>query len=273
MEFAPCYPIVYSILKPLFPDRVWWSGASNDRSVALTFDDGPHNDWTPQLLEVLDRYGILASFFWLGSCVNRWPELAKSVYQRGHWIGLHGYDRRSFPFLSGQELKQSLQKKQRAISTACDLDPDFVQKYIQDVRPPNGLFTPETLQQLHKWNYQPVMWSVVPEDWVNPGVAVVVQRTLKQVQNGSIIVLHDGYYGGENVAEIADCLIPHLIAQGYKLVTIDRLWQRRRCKHPWDVYSIRRFITIRSSACRKYRASITKYPHYLQSNYLGGDGI
>lgn len=49
---------------------------------------------------------------------------------------------------------------------------------------------------------------------------------LKLVQNGFLIVLHDGYYGGDNVAQIADCLIPHLIAPGYKLMTIDRLWQR-----------------------------------------------
>ena len=86
---------------------------------------------------------------------------------------------------------------------------------------------PQTLQQLHSLDYRPVMWTVVPEDWQKPGVSVVVRRVLKQVHNGSLIVLHDGYYGGEDVAQTTDWLIPQLIEQGYKLVTIDRLWQRR----------------------------------------------
>jgi len=77
-----------------------------------------------------------------------------------------------------------------------------VQQYIRDVRPPNGLFTPQTLKQLHQWNYRPVMWSVVSEDWQRPGVSVAISRVLKQVGNGSLIVLHDGYDGGEDVAKI-----------------------------------------------------------------------
>lgn len=225
MEFAPFYPIIYSILKPIFPSCLW-SGEQNYPEVALTFDDGPNGQWTPQLLEVLASFGICASFFWLGICVNRWPNVAKAVYQRGHWIGLHGYEHRSFPFMSGEELKQSLDMTQRAIENACNLDRDFVQQYIRDVRPPNGLFTPQTLKQLHYWNYRPIMWSVVPEDWQRPGVSVVVSRILKQVRNGSLIVLHDGYYGGEDVAQTTDCLIPQLIKQGYKLVTIEQLSQR-----------------------------------------------
>jgi peptidoglycan/xylan/chitin deacetylase (PgdA/CDA1 family) len=71
------------------------------------------------------------------------------------------------------------------------------------------------------------MWSVVPEDWVCPGVAVVVQRVLRQVKNGSLIVLHDGYSGGSEVAETADRLIERLLQQQYQFVTIDRLWRER----------------------------------------------
>lgn len=67
------------------------------------------------------------------------------------------------------------------------------------------------------------MWSVVPEDWVSPGVEVVVRRVIQQVQNGSLIVLHDGYHGGEDVAQTTDRLIPQLLQQGYKFVTIEEL--------------------------------------------------
>jgi peptidoglycan/xylan/chitin deacetylase (PgdA/CDA1 family) len=231
MRFAPLYPIFYRILKPSFPQCLW-SGGNTEPAIALTFDDGPHGDYTPQLLKVLDRYGIIASFFWLGVCVERSPSIAKTVYERGHWIGLHGYEHRSFPRLSPSQIQESLEKNQVAIAQACDLDLEQVKTKIRDVRPPNGLFTPAILRHLHQWNYRPVMWSVVVEDWWRPGVSVVVDRILRQVQNGSHIVLHDGWHGGEDVAAIAEELIPQLLRAGYDFVTIDRLRQSCAPLHP-----------------------------------------
>ncbi len=221
MQFAPLYPILYQILKPSFPSFLW-AGSKHCRAIALTFDDGPHPQYTPELLQVLDRYNITASFFWLGACVERVPTVARDVYERGHWIGLHGYHHISFPFLKPNALKESLEKTQEAIAQACQIHPEN----LIDVRPPNGLFTPQTLSLLHQWNYRPVMWSVVPEDWERPGVSVVVQRVLRQVHNGSVIVLHDGYYGGQDVAETTTLLIPQLLQRGYHFVTIDQLWQQ-----------------------------------------------
>ncbi|HEY9844737.1 MAG TPA: polysaccharide deacetylase family protein [Candidatus Caenarcaniphilales bacterium] len=221
MQLAPLFPVLHQILRPAFPDCLW-AGNRNQQAIALTFDDGPHPQHTPRLLEVLDQYGVPASFFWLGACVQRSPQTAKAVYERGHWLGLHGYDHRSFPNLRAGQLKQSLEQTQDAIAQACDLDP----KLLRDVRPPNGLFTPQTLNLLRDWGYRPVMWSVVPEDWVRPGIPLVVKRVLQQTCNGSIIVLHDGYCGGEDVAQSTAQLLPALLAQGYQFVTIDQLWNQ-----------------------------------------------
>ncbi|MBD3883476.1 polysaccharide deacetylase family protein [Phormidium tenue FACHB-886] len=228
MQFAPLYPLLHRVLKPAFPACLW-AGGSHEKTVALTFDDGPHPQFTLPLLQVLDRYQVPASFFWLGICVERSPAVAQEVWQRGHWIGLHGYDHISFPKLSATELRDSLVKTQTAIARACQIDPDYVQQHVRDVRPPNGLFTPQTLIYLNQWNFRPVMWSVVPEDWVRPGVEVAAQRVMRQTQNGSVIVLHDGYCGGEDVAETVDRLIPALLEQGYSFVTVDQLWQQRVC--------------------------------------------
>ena len=221
MQFAPLYPVLYRILQPIFPSCLW-AGNPNSKAIALTFDDGPHPHYTPQLLEVLDHYSIPASFFWLGACVVRSKAIAKAIYERGHWIGLHGYDHHSFPLLTSSALKQSLQETQAAIAQACCLDPNT----IRDVRPPNGLFTPQTLNLLHQWDYRPVMWSVVAEDWVRPGVYVVVQRVLQQVHNGALIVLHDGACGGQDVAATTAQLVPQLLQQGYQFVTVDALWRQ-----------------------------------------------
>jgi peptidoglycan/xylan/chitin deacetylase (PgdA/CDA1 family) len=220
MQLAPLYPFLHRILQPTFPTCLW-AGNPNSKAIALTFDDGPHPHYTPQLLEVLDHYSIPASFFWLGACVNRSGKIAKAIYERGHWIGLHGYDHSSFPLLTPDALKQSLQETQAAIARACSMHPDA----IRDVRPPNGFFTPQTLDLLHQWHYRPVMWSVVPEDWVRPGVCVVVERVLHQVQNGSLIVLHDGAQGGQDVAATTQQLVPQLLRQGYQFVTVETLWR------------------------------------------------
>lgn len=225
MQFAPIYPILYQILKPYF-NSCLWCGTVKEPSVALTFDDGPHPEYTPQLLEVLDRYGIKASFFWLGACVLRAPNVAKAAYDRGHWIGLHGWDHRNFPSLTPAELKQSLEQTQAAIAAACNLDLQYVRNTMRDVRPPNGIFTPQTLNLLQQWNYRPVMWSVVPEDWVRPGVKVVATRVMRQVQNGSLIVLHDGICGGQDVALSTEEIIKSLLQQGKTFVTVEQLWQQ-----------------------------------------------
>ncbi|WP_017651844.1 polysaccharide deacetylase family protein [Fortiea contorta] len=223
MQLAPLFPIVYKILQPRFPDCLW-CGSNHRRAIALTFDDGPHPQYTRQVLQVLERYQIQASFFWLGVCVQRTPEVAQEICARGHWIGLHGYDHRSFPLLSTNQLRESLEKTQVAIYNACGLLPE----QVRDVRPPNGLFTPKTLELFQQWNYRSVMWSVVPEDWALPGINSVVKRVLQQVENGSLIVLHDGLFGGQDVAATIEILISELIQRGYEFVTVDALWKNRK---------------------------------------------
>jgi peptidoglycan/xylan/chitin deacetylase (PgdA/CDA1 family) len=222
MQFAILYPLLYRILNKAFPACLW-SGLADRANIALTFDDGPHPKYTPNLLKVLDNYQVSATFFCLGNCVDKEPSLTREIYQRGHWIGLHGYYHRSFPWMTPQELQESLRKTSEAIGKACELNP----QKIRDVRPPNGLFTPHTLRLFQQWNYRPVMWSVVPEDWTLPSISTVMQRVLNQVKNGSLIVLHDGYYGGEQISQTVEQLIPRLQEEGYSFVTVEQLWQER----------------------------------------------
>ncbi|MEL7038128.1 MAG: polysaccharide deacetylase family protein [Cyanobacteria bacterium J06592_8] len=221
MQLAPIYPIVHQILKTTFPNCLW-RGKITQTEIALSFDDGPHPVYTLDLLEVLDEYQVKASFFWLGCWVKQYPEIAQAVFQRGHWIALHGYNHQMFHQMTDEQLKQDLEQTKQEILNICDIHPNS----LWDVRPPNGVFTPKTLTLLKQWGYRPVMWTVVPEDWVCPGIDCVTNRVIQQTQNGSIIVLHDGKYGGQDVAASTRKIIPQLLEKGYKFVTIDRLWQQ-----------------------------------------------
>lgn len=223
LQFAFFYPLLYPLLKLSFPNCLW-SGNSSKPQIALTVDDGPHPQYTLELLKVLDQYNIKASFFWLGISVEKYPDVAKAVHERGHWIGIHGYEHKSFIELSETQLKSGLDKTKKVICNTCNLP----ENQLVYVRPPNGLFTGKTLQLLQDWNYRTVMWSVVPEDWVEPGIEVVSDRILQQTKNGAIIVLHDGYFGGCNVTETSAIVIPELLKQGYEFVSIDQLWMGQK---------------------------------------------
>ncbi len=230
LQFAPLYPWLYRLLRPTFSTCLW-SGSSQHCEIALSFDDGPHPIYTPQLLDVLAAHQVVATFFLLGVCVQRYPHVVKDIYDRGRRIGLHGYTHRLFPQLTGAQLKETLQQTRQVIAIACGLDPTTLpEDFFRDVRPPYGVFLPHTLTLLQQWGYRPVMWSVVPEDWLHPGVSIATKRVLKQVCNGALIVLHDGTYGGRDVAETVQQLIPELQGCGYQFVTVDRLWVTVR--HP-----------------------------------------
>ncbi len=211
------YPPLHWGLKTLFPSCLWELPTHRiPAAVALTFDDGPHPDYTPPLLEVLAHFQVPATFFVLGERVQRWPELAREIRRQGHHLGLHGWHHRSFTKLTQEALRRSLTQTQVALANACGGIPD----QYRDVRPPNGLFWPNTLVDLQNWGFRVVMWSVVPEDWLTPPPKIVLERVLRQVQPGSIIVLHDGVHGGSQVATITRQLIPRLQERGLQLVSL-----------------------------------------------------
>ncbi len=223
----PLYPPLHWGLKHLFPQCLWeltdpslpeQTDRDHSPKILLSFDDGPHPDYTPALLDCLKRWKIQANFFLLGEQVERWPQIVRAIMDQGHHIGLHGYRHISFPQLSSIDLQKSLRRTQQAITDASGSHQDPAA--IRDVRPPNGLFFPQTLDHLCRWGYRPVMWSVVPEDWVLPPISVVIQRILDQIYPGAIVVLHDGPFGGSQVVATVDQLLPRLLDQGFEFMTL-----------------------------------------------------
>lgn len=208
---------IYHAMQNRHPD-VLIRGDISRREIALTFDDGPHPRDTPQVLDVLAKHNVHATFFLIGQSVERYPYLVKQIHQSGHQLGLHCYRHIPFPMESASTLMGQLNRSRKAISNACSIPPEK----IRHIRPPYGFFTAKTLSMLSEWGYQLVLWDNMPLHFIQPArwtVKQIVERTTP----GSIIVLHDGKGHGSKVAQIVDTILPRLTAMGFQFVTIEKM--------------------------------------------------
>ncbi len=193
-----------------------FGGNASHPEIALTFDDGPHPRDTPQVLAVLAKHNVQATFFLIGRTVELYPHLVKQIQQGGHQLALHGYRHIPFPFENASSLKGQLDRTRNAIADACGISPEL----IRDVRPPYGLCTPKVLSLLREWNYRLVLWDHMPPHFLQPA-SWTIRQTLQRTAPGSIIVLHDGNRHGSKAAIIVDTILPKLKSMGYNFVSIE----------------------------------------------------
>jgi peptidoglycan/xylan/chitin deacetylase (PgdA/CDA1 family) len=183
----------------------WFSKSSNEKVLYLTFDDGPHLEFTPLILEVLESFQAKASFFCLGKNVVQYPEVFQKIIYHQHSVGNHCYTH-----LNGVKSKSNIYV-------------DDVKKASKNIesnlfRPPYGQITPAIYRQL-KRDYQFVFWDVMPGDFMN-GITsdLLIENTIKQVKNGSIIVFHDQYIGQKNLLPALKYLLQYYSGLGYQFL-------------------------------------------------------
>ena len=178
--------------------------------VALTFDDGPHPVYTPQLLDGLNERGVRATFFVVGENIPGNEALLKRMETEGHLIGNHTY---SHVKLSELDIARACAEVEKTNALICEVtgkEPEFI-------RPPFGEW-----KKAMECSFEmiPVLWDVDPLDWTTKNTALVVERVLKDTKPGDIILLHDYYQSSVDAAlEIVDALTE----RGYKFVTVDEL--------------------------------------------------
>ncbi len=191
------------------------------RLLALTYDDGPSESWTPRLLEVLAGHDVQATFFMLGRNAARWPQIARAVAAAGHAIGNHTHTHPNFIFCSGNQVQAQLDECDRVLT-------DVVGEHSNLFRPPFGGRRPDVLMAARAHGFVPVMWSVAGHDW-NPGPPEKIERRIaRQVRGGEVILLHDGGHLSETADRSAtvtatDRLISRYKGEGYRFVTIPEM--------------------------------------------------
>jgi peptidoglycan/xylan/chitin deacetylase (PgdA/CDA1 family) len=176
--------------------------------VALTFDDGPHPDGTPAILEILNRADATATFFLIGEQVDRRPALAREIADRGHAIALHGHWHRAMLRLSRAQIEDDLQRGTDAIQRATGQTPTLH-------RPPYGLYSREGLAAVHAAALAPLLWSKWGKDWrkfTTP--ARIASRATRNLGPGDVILLHDAdFYSAKRSHERTTKALPAIISE------------------------------------------------------------
>lgn len=205
---------------PTFDTRPTVRTTGDPRSIALTFDDGPNPEVTPQLLRLLARCGVAATFFLIGRHVRKNASLAREIVSAGHSVGNHTQSHVPLPFLSARAARRELALCSESIAAACGVRPRFM-------RPPYGLRRPGLKRMACAEGIDwLVMWSRIAWDWRPQDPAKVALR-LQAVRGGDVVLLHDG--GPEAAADRSHTVLalaeqlPRWIEQGYRFVTIDQL--------------------------------------------------
>lgn len=199
--------------------------STHDPVAALTFDDGPHPESTPHLLDVLERHQAHATFFMIGEAAQRHPNLVQRVAQAGHAIGNHSWDHPSFPLISGRERRAQLRACEKAIAP-------YGQRLF---RPPYGHQSVASRLDALWLRYKVITWSMSASDWLDHDANWMADRLANQLKPGSVILLHDALYhtpeeryaDREPMIEAVNMLL-RWFSDHFRFITIPELFQHGR---------------------------------------------
>ncbi|GDX40314.1 hypothetical protein LBMAG21_06060 [Armatimonadota bacterium] len=190
-------------------------GNTNRKEIALTFDDGPHPEFTPMLLDRLKHLKVHATFFMVGEMVKEAPQLAKRIVEEGHEAGNHSFSHPNLKTISSEEVAKEIEQGSEQIRKACGVDPLFF-------RPPGGNYNEEVMQVLIKAGMPLALWTYNPKDFARPPADQIERGILQNAQNGMIVLLHSSIM---QTYEILPALVANLRKQGYTFVTLTDMAQ------------------------------------------------
>jgi len=195
----------------------YYADESGEKSIYLTFDNGYEQGYTEDILNVLNKEQVPATFFVTGHYVEEEPKLIKRMVNDGHMIGNHSYHHPDFTVISKQSMQKELEKLEAAVARVSD------QKKIKYLRPPRGTFNEQTLKWANELGYIHVFWSLAFEDWMTDeqkGWKHAYEQIMAQIHPGAIVLLHTV---SEDNAKALERVIKDLKREGYEFKSLDDL--------------------------------------------------
>jgi peptidoglycan/xylan/chitin deacetylase (PgdA/CDA1 family) len=203
-----------------FPENIPAQPASN--IVALTFDDGPSALYTPQVLNILKKNGVHATFFVIGENVEKYPALVKREVDEGNCVGNHTWSHPlNAPFETKKQLTEQILRTDSAVFRAAGVHTTLL-------RPPHGWESPWMVKNAEALGYDVVNWTVDANDWKHPSANVIIKRVERANGKSAIVLLHDGLGlkanpKQGNTPRALQEIIDDFKLRGYAFVTIEQL--------------------------------------------------
>jgi peptidoglycan-N-acetylglucosamine deacetylase len=189
-------------------------GGSEEKVIALTFDDGPDINHTPHILEILEKHQVRATFFVIGSKAEKQENILRQIVSQGHSIGNHSYSHAFFFDLFGRKkMEQDLQKADELIMKVTGKKPVLF-------RPPYGVTNPVLARVVKKLGYRAIGWSVRSLDTVLKDEGKVIERIKDRLHPGAVILMHDDR---EVTVRVIEKIIFMVKEEGYRFVGIEEL--------------------------------------------------
>lgn len=185
---------------------------NNKKLIALSFDDGPNYKTTPQILDILEKYNVHATFFMLGMNVEGNQSLVQDVYKRGNEIGNHSYDHKSFSKLSENDLSYEISETNKLIQDVIGVSPTAI-------RPPYGDFHGIKPNEL---GLPIVLWNIDSEDWKSRNPKTILEQVKKQAKENGIILMHDIY---QTTVDSLENVLQWLESNGYQVVSVKEMME------------------------------------------------
>jgi peptidoglycan-N-acetylglucosamine deacetylase len=213
------HPVSNDKLQKVYPNIVVLHGNPAKNQVALTFDDGPDIRFTPQVLDVLAKHDVKATFFLIGARAEAHRDITKRIHDEGHAIGNHTYWHPNLPKEDLERLYWELTENERVIEDITGFKPRLF-------RSPYGALNEEIVKMLGEKDNMVIGWDVDSLDWKQPGADIISDNILSNVGFGSIILMHDGGDWSMDLSgtpQALDKVISKLKEDGTKFVTVPEL--------------------------------------------------
>ncbi len=188
-------------------------GDISKKQVAITFDDGPHPAYTPKLLDILKNNGAKATFFLVGEMAEKAPDLVKREIAEGHNVGNHTYHHVNLTKIPNESVAVEIKACGKVLQSITGKTPHLF-------RPPGGDYDKDVAEMAAALGYTMILWTDDPGDYASPGAKVIETRLLDRINNGGIILIHDGV---QETVDILPQLLKYLKDKGFETVTIDEM--------------------------------------------------